>query len=40
VIEVNGRSIRGVADVQAALQKGKPVEADLIVIRKGQRLEL
>lgn len=40
VIEVNGRTIRGVADVQAALQKGKPAEADLIVFRKGQRLEL
>lgn len=40
VLEVNGRTIRGVADVQAALKGTKPVAADLIVLRKGQRLEL
>ncbi|MSR47275.1 MAG: PDZ domain-containing protein [Planctomycetes bacterium] len=40
LIEVNGRAIRGIADVQAALKQGKPEEADLIVIRKGQKLEL
>jgi hypothetical protein len=40
VIEVNGRTIRGVADVQAALKGTQPIEADLVVIRKGRRIEL
>jgi len=40
VIAVNGRTIRGVADVQAALKDKDPTQADVTVLRKGVKKEL
>lgn len=42
ILEVNGRTIRGVADVQAALgkEKGAAEDAVVTVLRKGVRLDL
>lgn len=40
LLAVNGRTIRGVADVQAALKEKEPAQADVTVLRKGVKREL